>query len=217
MSVMPTVQERARGIDVNHYHRIADFVAMQEADLSFVGVKATEANHTVDKNLVYHRDGLRKLPLDLVVYYHFARTGSPVKQAEHLINAVGPLAPNERFALDLEVLPAPPESVLQWVDEFYARLARSYAGMRQLIYTSARIWEAFGNPTWNRDSVDLWAPRYNATGTEPRLPKPWKKWTIWQYTDGGEHGPDYSCPGVGSCDANVWNGDRAAVRAWMAT
>ena len=207
--------DRAKGIDVNGWHPIHDFSALP-ADLSFVGVKATEGNTVTDKALQAHRDGLRARPgLDLVIYYHFARTGRPETQAVRLLDAVGPLQANERLCLDLEVLPDDPGSVLAWVDAFYGRIRRSCPGQRQLIYTSKRIWSQFGNPGWaGAADIDLWAPRYNAVGREPELPAPWTRWTAWQWTD-GEAVP-FTCPGVGACDANVWNGDRAAVRAWVA-
>ena len=211
--------ERARGVDVNRYHPIVDVAALGSSGVSFVGVKATEGNTITDSRLVYHRDALRTQPFDLVVYYHFARSGDPSRQAARLLEAVGPLQPNERLCLDLEVLPTSEHDVLSWVDAFYARLSRAYPGVRQLIYTSARIWRSFGNPIWARamrGDVYLWAPRYNAAGHEPELPTPWATWTIWQWTDGGEHGPAFTAPGVGACDANVWNGDRAAVQAWVA-
>ncbi len=210
--------DRARGIDVNAYHPVTDFAALATADLSFVGVKATEGHTVTDPKLVQHRNGLRGLPLDLVIYYHFARSGDPVAQAARLLNVVGPLKPNERVCLDLEVLPDNPGNVLGWIDAFYGRVQRAYPATKQLIYTSKRIWDSFGSPAWPRAArgdVALWAPRYNASGNEPMLPSPWAFWTIWQWTDGGEHGPDFSVPGVGSCDANVWNGDRAAVQAWV--
>lgn len=208
------MMDRARGIDVNSYHPIIDFAALDRSNLSFVGVKATEGNTITDKSLIAHRDGLRKLSLDLVIYYHFARSGDPVKQAARLMAAVGPLRPNERLCLDLEVLPDDTSNVLTWMDEFYARIARSYPAMRQFIYTSNRIWQMIGSPVWTRAlNLALWAPRYSTI--EPVVPAPWSSWTIWQYTDGGEHGSDYGCPGVGECDANVWNGDRNAVRTWL--
>lgn len=210
--------DRARGIDVNAYHPIKDFAALGSTGISFVGVKATEGNTITDRQLVHHRDGLRQLPLDLVIYYHFARSGDPVYQASRLLSVAGPLRSNERLCLDLEVLPDDPGSVLGWVDAFYARIQRAAPSTRQLIYTSKRIWDSFGAPAWPRAArgdVALWAPRYNASGNEPALPAPWASWTVWQWTDGGDHGPSYEVDGVGACDGNVWNGDRAAVRSWV--
>lgn len=209
---------RAAGIDVNAYHPVTDFAALGASSISFVGVKATEGNTVTDKKFVHHRDELRQLPLDLVIFYHFARSGDPVYQANRLLHAIGSLRPNERVCLDLEVLPDDPGSVLAWVDAFYARVQRAYPATRQLIYTSKRIWDSFGSPAWPRAarSVDLWAPRYNSTQTEPLVPAPWSAWQIWQWTDGGEHGSSYNVAGVGECDGNLWNGDRDALKTWVA-
>lgn len=208
---------RALGIDVNAYHPVVDFAALAASTVSFVGVKATEGNTITDKQLAHHRDGLRQLPLDLVVYYHFARSGDPVHQAARLLGAVGPLQPNERVCLDLEVLPDDPGTVLRWVDDFYGRIQRAYPGARQLIYTSKRIWDSFGEPQWPRavrGDVALWVPRYSSN--EPLLPLPWAAWQIWQWSDGGEHGTPFAASGVGTCDANWWNGDRDSIKAWLA-
>ncbi len=212
-----TLPDRAKGIDVNAWHPIKDYQALAGSNISFVGVKATEGNILTDKAFLAHRDGLRALPLDLVVFYHFCRSGRPETQAVRLLDAVGPLRPNERLCLDLEVLPDDPGSVLAWVDAFYGRIRRACPGQRQLIYTSKRIWSMFGNPSWaGAADIDLWAPRYNASGHEPELPAPWSErgWHIWQFSDGDV--VSYSAPGVGPCDANVWNGDRDALRAWVA-
>lgn len=209
------MEARARGIDVNHYHPVHDWAAVTASGVSFIGVKATEGNTLTDAALKAHRDGARTQPFDLVVFYHFARSGRPETQAVRLLDAVGPLQANERLCLDLEVLPDDPGSVLAWVDAFYGRLRRANPGHRHLIYTSRRIWTQFGNPSWaGAADIDLWVPRYNAAGHEPELPAPWTSWTAWQWTDGDV--VPFTCPGVGACDANVWNGDRATVRAWVA-
>lgn len=211
------METRARGVDVNHYHPVTDWAALAGSGVSFVGIKATEGNTIIDASLNAHRDGARIQPFDLVIFYHFCRSGDPVYQASRLLNAVGPLRANERLCLDLEVLPDDAGSVLAWVEAFYARIQRAYPTTRQLIYTSKRIWDSFGAPAWPRASrgdVALWAPRYGAN--EPAMPTPWNNWSAWQWTDGGEHGAPFTTPGVGTCDANYWNGDRDALKAWVA-
>lgn len=216
-----TTTTRVKGIDVSHHVPIKDFSAIPPY-VRFVGVKATEGNTYVDPKFLYHRNGLRAMaqPRDLLIYYHFARSGDASKQAQHLMDVVGQLNSNERLCLDLEgSLPAEHSEVLTWIEDFYVPILDSYPEMaKQFLYTSARIWKSFNNPDWSDffvNKIALWAPRYNDQGWEPVMPKPWEKasWTIWQFSDGET--PPSTVPGVGSCDTNLWNGDMNSLKEWL--
>jgi lysozyme len=205
---------RALGIDVSHWKPVVDWSAVEASGVSFVGVKATEGRTAVDSKLRAHRNGFRQQPFLLGVYYHFARSGSARDQADRLLDNVGVLQPHERLALDFEVVPtAAPEDGLAWIAQFFARLDTTYADRRHILYTSKRLWRMIGDPEWpGAANVDLWCPRYNAAGVEPSLPKPWKNWSIWQWTDGDY--PEHVTPGVGRCDANWFQGDETALREY---
>lgn len=217
---MSTMMSWAKGIDVSHHNGTVDFAKVKESGHSFVGVKATEGNRHVDRMLNRNQQAVRLTNFDLVIYYHFARSGKAEDQANHLMRAVGSLQENERLCLDLEAaLPTPPEKMIEWVDTFYEVMEKQYPAMKQFIYTSARIWRMFGNPDWpraERGDVALWAPRYNGQGVQPNLPAPWAKtsWQIWQWSDG--EFPPAPVPGVpGHVDNNRWHGEIADLRAWM--
>jgi GH25 family lysozyme M1 (1,4-beta-N-acetylmuramidase) len=144
------------------------------------------------------------------VYYHFARSGDPVKQAERLLDAVGQLRDYERLALDLEVATTPrPQDTLSWTDVFFDTLDDGWPDRRHLIYTNERFWRSIGNPDWDRAAeVDLWIPRYS--DQEPLVPKPWstpaRGWVIWQNTD------QAVCPGFDTfVDGDVFYGDAAEL------
>jgi GH25 family lysozyme M1 (1,4-beta-N-acetylmuramidase) len=207
--------DRAKGIDVNGWHPVTDFSLLASSDVRFVGVKTTEGLHSADRMLTRHRDGLRHLDLDLIVYYHFARSGSAADQAYRLMSAVGDLRANERLCLDLEVSLGDSVNVEQWLNEFFSVIGGKYPEKKQFVYTSKRVWDMLGGKDWRGHNTELWAPRYNNADLEPRIPSPWEAWKIWQWTDGGDHGPSYSCPGVGACDANYWNGSNADLKKWM--
>lgn len=216
-------QAKARGVDVSHWHPIKDAAAMVASGVTFAGVKATEGRSYTDPAFFENASALRSLPaadLDLMIYYHFARSGDARAQAHHLCDVVGEMGPRERLCLDLEHLVAPPARMLAWLDDFYeVVLEHEVHAQRSLIYTSRRIWRLFEDPAWQlaqEAQIDLWAPRYNNVGLEPSLPAPWAQWSFWQWTDGGEHGPSYSCPGIGPCDANIFNGGRADLQKWVA-
>ena len=140
---------RASGIDVSHWKPILDFRALKSSDVSFVGVKATEGHSYVDPAFEAHRKGIRQNGFSLGIYYHFARSGNPIAQAEWFAKTVGKLEENERVCLDLEVVPVlddvassskNPRAAVNWVTRFYDVLFERYPDRRPLIYTSKRIW-----------------------------------------------------------------------------
>lgn len=199
-----TTPPPAQGIDVSHWQRVTDWGAVQSAGNSFVGIKATDGLQGTDPTLREHREGFRQQPFVLGIYYHFARSGSAVKQAERFLDAVGRLRDHERLALDFEVpVTQRKEDAIEWLDDFLDPLAKAYPDRRPIIYTSRRVWRQVGNPAWERaKDVDLWVPRYSEN--EPELPDPWvgKGWVFWQFSESAE------VPGIeGPCDANVFCGD----------
>jgi lysozyme len=207
--------DRARGIDVSHYHPITDANAVIASGVRFVGIKATQGITFVDPKLSAHRMAVRQQPFDLVIYYHFAAPGDAVKQADHFLDVLGELRGNERVCLDLEDdKTGRPAVDLAWADTFYSKLlAGACTDRRPLIYTSRRVWLQLGNPAWDLASeIDLWAPRYGPD--EPELPVPWKLygWKFWQYSEEGV------VPGIqGPCDLSVFSGDRAALQVYALT
>lgn len=219
---------RARGIDVSHYKPIDIFGDLFDSGVSFVGVKATEGlGKQIDVKLRYHQLNLRQESrCKLIIYYHFARSQNPVDEASFFMDTVGVLRPNERLALDWEVLPECPGSLspdsyntwlVEWLNKFFGTISDRYPQTKPIIYTSQRIWRMFGNQQWPlAESVDLWAPRYSESGQEPIMPAPWvnRGWTIWQYSDGVT--PLSDVPGVGKCDSNYFNGTETELATYAA-
>lgn len=204
--------DRAKGIDVSRWDPVTDWAAVKGAGISFVGMKATEGNSITDPKLTAMRDGFRANDFALGIYFHFARSGDPVKQANRFLASIGALKPNERLALDFEVmLTTETNGELPWIQKFIEVLKEAYPDRDPILYTSDRIWRMIGNPAWLVGNVDLWVPRYNAAMQEPTVPKPWTGWKFWQWTDGGQTGPKFSCPGVGPCDASYFNGDEPTL------
>jgi GH25 family lysozyme M1 (1,4-beta-N-acetylmuramidase) len=217
---------RARGIDVYHGHPVVSWSELEAApeNIALIGIKASEGMTFTDPKLLWHREGFRASTLDLAVYYHFAEPGDPRVQARRFVDIVGPLGPRERMCLDLERSPLVVPNAgldLDWVDQFYDELAGGLCtDRRHFIYTSKNKWdEICGGKPWlfGTTEVELWAKRYS-TGAdlEPMLPEPWKDrgWHIWQFSDGVI--PHHSIAGVGTCDGDVWNGNRDVLRGYIA-
>lgn len=188
------------GADVSHWHPVTNWGLLANA-CRFLGIKATEGETNVDPSMVLHRNGFRASSLDIAVYYHLARPGDPVAQAQRFAAAVGPLQANERLCLDVERSSG---VSMDFVNRFYGALmgdgADPLTEARPLIYVSAGGWrDVLGNPTWDLAKyVDLWIPRYGPAIGD--LPRPWSTWAVWQYSESAQ------TPGVTSPnDANWWN------------
>ena len=203
---------RAWGPDVSHHHPVLDFPSVLNAGATFFAAKATEGRSYRDPVFRQHRDGARAQPFELVIFYHYAKTGDPLKEAAHFLDVVGPLRDNERLALDVEGNDAPG---VAWIDSFVSALPND---RRHLIYTSARIWrDVLHGPEWPRAiATDLWAPRYTDNPSDgPALPVDahgftvWPRWTFWQWRE------TFDCPGVaGGCDVNRFWGGVDELRAY---
>ena len=197
---------RATGIDVSHWHPIQDAGAIRGAGISFIGAKITNGMGT-DAMARTHIAAIRTQPFVLAIYYHFAMPGDPVKQADHLLDTIGPLRGNERLALDVEGGQAPH---LPWIVDFMGELARTYTDRRHIVYSSARVLNrVLAGAAWpGAAAYDLWLPRYSTD--EPEIPSPWTSWQFWQFSQ------TYQCDGVGTCDANYFCGDIPALKAYAA-
>lgn len=205
----------AKGIDVSHWDAVHDFSAIPP-DVVMFGAKATEGDDETDKMFAYHRDGARAREFKLVTYYHVAHHGDPAAHAQRIASVIGPLMPNECIVLDTE---RGSRVDIPYCEGFYTELEElGLSRPFDLYYGSAGVYTLMGGRGWPRATagkVGLWAPRYKSAGVPPHLPPPWASWKLWQWTDGGQTGDPYSCPGVGTCDASVFNGTEADLEAFV--
>lgn len=206
---------RARGIDVNHFHYLADPGAAFDSGVSFVGAKATQGMTFLDPRFYTNRSAMRSQPFVAGFFYAFAVPGDPVAQANRFLDVIGEFRDNERACLDLEDdKTGKPAVDLAFATAFFGELLKD-ASRRPLLYTSDRIWQQLGNPKWELAArVDLILPRYGLI--EPVVPKPWRdlgrSYSFWQYSE------SLAVPGIsdGVCDASFFNGDVDALKAFVA-
>jgi GH25 family lysozyme M1 (1,4-beta-N-acetylmuramidase) len=55
----------------------------------------------------------------------------------------------------------------------------------------------------------FWLAQYGPT---PVVPRNWKTWTMWQYTDGALGPKPHTVKGIGRCDRDKFNGSEAQLR-----
>lgn len=186
---------RTDGADLSHWQDGAlDFVLAKKADLRFVYHKATEGTNYVDPNYLKRRHPVAAAGLPYGAY-HFARLGQSdgAAQARFFLSQAKPLQGDMIPMLDLEVADGrTAKQLTDWAGDFITTV-RKATGSDVIVYTPFDLLDDFDCP--------LWVARYSNTNALPRIPKPWSKATIWQFTD-GLYGTPTSHPGLGKVDLN---------------
>lgn len=184
------------GVDISHWQdgRL-DFVKAKQAGVQFVVHKVTEGMSMFDA--LYERRRAEVAKAGLVWGgYHFARPGrsSGAKQAQFFLSRMKPVKGNLRPVLDLEKTGGlSPARLGEWAEDF-AEEVKMRVGVAPVIYTPFDLPERLG---------PLWVARYSNANKAPRVPAPWKGYSIWQFSD-GTFGRPSTVPGIGRCDLNTF-------------
>lgn len=194
-----TKPRRIDFIDLSHFQAN---VAIHWPDAKKAGVKgvyhkATEGNSWTDPSYSRRRTEVAHAGLPFGAY-HFARpiVGQAQVEAHHFLKVADPRAGDLVPVLDLETnghLLSPAEQAA-WVGEWFGTVFAATGVKRGLLYTQYDL-------PFVPKGVRLWVPRYSNDNSAPRVPKPFKRWVAWQFTD-GKFGVPSVVPGVGRVDAS---------------
>lgn len=197
---------RTLGIDVSHYQKDVNWLAVASSNVQFAFAKATEGT-TVDDCFQKNWTGIQEAGLYRGAY-HFGRPGSdPETQAALFASVVGPLGFRDLPPmLDLEAADSHPAPyVLQWARTFIDKAEDLFG--RQLIVYTGQFWRGpLGNPN---DAFFgerlLWLAAY-VPEAKLAVPNSWSRWSLWQYSNGQFNNPA-TIAGVSPCDQNLFDGD----------
>jgi len=175
------------GIDVSIYQKFTSYDLLNDSNLAFVFIKASE-NLRQDPMYRIHNDAFARTKL-LKGAYHFLRFNhNGVDQANAFINSVGPTlhALDLPPVLDIEdisenITTAETETIVQeWIDTVKAQYK-----VMPIIYTGAWYWNDKNrmNSTTRFKDCPLWVSAY--TKSYPPAFGGWAKPTFWQYSGSG--------------------------------
>ncbi|MCP3140069.1 glycoside hydrolase family 25 protein [Pyxidicoccus xibeiensis] len=203
-----------QGVDVSHYQPTVKWEALTSAT-AFVFVKATESTGSVDPRFTTHWSGAKKAGLPRGAYHFFHPKEDVDKQVANFTKHLKP---------DSGELP-PVVDVEQFKTEYAGFTCEQLAGMLQrfsqgvekelgrkpMIYTNHVTWSgSFCDHPYFEDHP-LWLAAYTQQA-EPKLPKGWKRWHFWQYTESGK------VAGIdGQVDQSYFNGTSDELKALLAT
>lgn len=188
-------------IDLNHNDSI-DFARVQAAGITAIIHKATEGATVQDKKYRDRRDQARSLGF-LWGTYHFA-TNAPVADQINNFLTWAQVQDSDFIALDYEPHGEITMSLSQ-AEDFVQRI-HDQLGRWPVIYGGGDLLGT--QMPQHLDSVigncPLWYANYQKIATPP-IPKPWTKFTLWQYTD-GENGNEPVKTDGATCDRNTFDG-----------
>ncbi|GAC1437753.1 MAG: glycoside hydrolase family 25 protein [Sediminibacterium sp.] len=189
------------GIDVSsHQGRIywpaVKQMKVQETQMGFVFIKATEGLNDTDKHFRQNWMKARQAGMVCGAYHFFLATKSGKEQAQNFISQVqlhkGDLPP----VLDIEQLYGVKPELMrprlqEWLD-----VVEAHYGVKPLIYSYADFYEKNLGKAF--DDYPLWVAYY----VRPSMPQISRPWIFWQHSDLGR------VDGINSSvDCNVFNGD----------
>jgi lysozyme len=219
-------------IDISHNVTVTDFAAVRRSNILAVLHKVSEGGDWVDPSFDKRRRQAEAAGLLWGGYHFGTRQYSGEKQAATFLSTCQP-GPATVMALDLEPNEANPRNTmtLPQAEAFVLAVQRA-TGRLPMVYThpSWANGERYGRrrlslgaavtPGSLLSRCDLWLADYREV---PEVPYAWanKGWTLWQYV-ADETAANFAygsepraVEGVGHCDRNLFNGDKAALyRFW---
>jgi len=199
---------RIDGADVSHYQDGPfDLPAAGHAGARFLAHKATEGTSYRDPNYQPRRREAKAAGLPFGAY-HFARpaSSSGLAQAQFFLSVAGPKVGDLRPMLDLEDHAGLGiEQLTDWAIAFVTEVHR-VTGAWPFVYTPFDLAKRFLQVT----DCPLWVARYSNPMWAPRVPAPWRTFTVWQFSD-GVYGLPNQLAGIGRCDLNTLHTSKSAM------
>jgi lysozyme len=201
------------GIDVSAYQGAINWQkVVEEAEITFAYIKATEGQHYVDQKFLLNWENAKAAGLKVGGYHFFHPASDPVVQARHfaeVLKTAGFQKGNLLPMVDLEETSTNPDKD-EWphvhssqrllLVETFLKECR-LLGLRPIVYTRTN-WIDVMLPSVAQPSQFYWLAKYSTT--PPVLPAGWVQsgLKLWQYSASG------SVPGIqGSVDLDRFLGE----------
>ncbi len=171
-----------KGIDVSHYQGQIDWKRLEQQEIDFAFIKATEGSSYVDECFTANWQAAEQTKLYIGAYHFFSFDSEGQTQADWYIQTVGELkgklAPvvDVEYYADKEADPPEKEQVVQELGELL-RILEDHYQIKPIIYTTYKVYHRYIEedfkeyPLWIRNVY--YSPQLDMRG----------EWEFWQYTD----------------------------------
>jgi lysozyme len=197
-------------VDISHYNTISNISEVKQAGILGIIHKATQGMSYKDPTFSANRKRIQDAGF-LFGAYHFGTSGDASAQADYFLTVAGSDA---LLVLDFEPNPQGHDMSLLEAEQFVHHVF-TVTGRYPGLYSGHTVKEALAKAGISSPEQTelskcwLWIAQY---GPAPLIPKVWKQWTLWQYTDGAAGQGPYSVEGIGRCDRDQFNGTEEGLR-----
>lgn len=193
-----------------------DLQKLVDAGMKFCFVRASYGkNKDIDFDYNWHE--AKRVGLLRGAYHYIDWYSSELDQARLFVDILrsdpGELPPVADYECKLN---APPREIAQGKLWNFVSYVEKELNITPMIYSGYFLWAELGNPGAGWERFPLWLPWYRpmfmGLPAKPKIPKPWNKYTFWQYDDKG----DGLKLGMESkqIDLNVFNGSMEELLAF---
>ena len=171
-----------KGIDVSSYQGEIEWDELQNQDIRFAFIKATEGSNFVDKYFVENWREVENTRLRIGAYHFFSFDSAGTTQAQNFIKTVPitkkalPPVIDVEFYGDKEKDP-PKRSKVQEELQTMVRMLEEHYGKSVILYTTKEAYNLYIKNSFTQ--CDIWI---RDVFTKPKLSDK-RSWTFWQYTD----------------------------------
>jgi len=190
-----------RGLDVSHHQDTIDWETVNNQDVDFAFIKATEGADWVDPRFEENWSGAESVGIARGAYHFFRFCKPGEEQAAHFLATVPPESNTLPPAVDVEYTGNcgrrnSTETIRNELETFIEIVSDAY-GRTPFIYADSDAYRRIIAEHF--EDVPLWIP---TLGSKPDLDDD-RDWTFWQHTARGE------IAGIrGAVDLNVFAGSR---------
>ncbi len=173
-----------KGVDVSRYQGTVDWGQLEEQEIAFAFIKATEGSGHVDARFSENWDAVADTNILASAYHFFSFDSSGITQAENYIRTVGkrtgmlPPAVDIEFYGDYSQNPMEPDKAREILSELLRELERFYH-VKPILYTTVPVYRRYlkgsfaAYPLWIRNVY--YQPFWDGI----------RNWSFWQYSDRG--------------------------------
>ncbi|MFR5264032.1 GH25 family lysozyme [Clostridium sp.] len=168
-----------KGIDVSNWQGNVDFNKVKNAGYEIAYIKATEGQHTLDKNFNTNYANAKVSGIN-IGFYHFLHGNENGKtQAEWMYSNIKDKEFQCKIAIDVEVTDGANADTLSQIVCDFAETIKSLTGKEVVLYTYTSFLGA--NLNSSIDKYPLWIAEYGVN--KPNISR---NYIGWQYADNGQ-------------------------------